>query len=147
MRRNKKWALVIVLAIVAVMAAGVIGGVVYAQSGNTATVKDPRSTLMSKVAEKLGIDQSKLEEAFKQAEKEMRNDAFSERLKALVAKGKITQQQADDYLKWWQSRPDVTLSPDGQPNFAPQGPMRFKGGPGGFPGPGKFAPPRPSNTP
>jgi hypothetical protein len=140
MWRNKKWAIVVVLAVVAVMAVGVIGGVAYAQSGSTPPPKNPRNAFMSKVAEKLGIEQSKLEEAFKQAEKELGDEALGARLKTLVEKGRITQQQADDCLKWWQSRPEVPVMPDAQPGFAPNGPMRFRGGPGRFPGPGKFAP-------
>jgi hypothetical protein len=147
MWRNKKWAVVIVLAIVVVMAVGIIGGVVYAQSGATTTPKNPKDTLMSKVAAKLGIDQSKLEDAFTQAEKEMRDDALNTRLDNLVKAGKLTQDQADKYKEWIQTRPDVPGILDGQ-GMGPRGPMGFKGGPGCFPGSGKFGPrPQPSATP
>lgn len=37
----------------------------------------------------------------------MRDEALDNRLKCLVEKGKITQEQADQYKQWWQSRPDM----------------------------------------
>jgi hypothetical protein len=148
MWRNKKWALVIVVAVVIVMAAGIAGGVVYAQSGSTDKPKNPKDTLMSRVAEKLGIDQSKLEDAFAQAEKELRQEAQSNRLKNLVDQGKITQEQADKYQEWLQSRPDVPANLEAQPDFNQRGPMGFKGVPRCFPGQGRFGPsPEPSATP
>jgi hypothetical protein len=134
MWRNKKWALAIVLAVVVVLAVGVIGGVVYAQSGTGTTAKNPGDKLMARVAEKLGIDQDKLETAFKDAQKELGEEALSSRLDKLVEEGKITQDQADKYLKWWQSRPAVLEGPDAFPGFCPQGPMQFKGGPMPFNG-------------
>jgi hypothetical protein len=145
MWRNKKWAMVIVLAVVVIMAVGVIGGVVYAQSGTTPTPNNPRDTLMSRVAKNLNIDQATLEAAFTKAEKEMGQEAFTNRLKQLVDSGKITQEQADQYQEWWTSRPDVPAGLDAQPKFAPRGPMGFKGGPRCFPGQGRFpAPPAPN---
>ncbi len=149
MWRNKKWVITIVLAVVTVMAVGVIGGVVYAQSGTTTTTpNNPKDALMAKVAEKLGIDQSKLEDAFTQASKELRQEALSNQLKKLVDEGKMTQDQADKYLQWVQSKPDVPAGLGMGPKMGPRGPMGFRGGPGCFPGTGKFAPPpQPTETP
>jgi hypothetical protein len=144
MWRKKKWIIVAVVAAVVVLAAGVIGGVIYAESGSPSPTNTPRDTLMAKVAQKLGIDQSKLEDAFNQAQKEMSDEALNNRLKGLVQQGKITQDQADSYLKWWQSRPDVTPGLAGQPKLGPGGPMGFRGGFRCFPG--SFGPP-PNPTP
>ena len=49
-----------------------------------------------------------MEDAFAQAQSDMRNEALDNYLKNLVSQGKITQQQADQYKQWWQSRPDTT---------------------------------------
>ena len=54
-------------------------------------------TLLARVAEILGIDQQKVEDAFAQAQKEMQNEALDNYLKNLVDEGKITQEQADQY--------------------------------------------------
>ncbi len=107
MWRNKKVIIVAVLG--ALVLAGSIGGVVYAQTGNStsgnATSGNP---LLAKVAKILGTDQQKVESAFAQAQNETRTEALDNRLKDLVAQGKITQAQADQYKKWLQSRPDMT---------------------------------------
>jgi len=150
---KKKWVIITVVTAVVVLAAGVIGGIVYAQSGSPSPTSTPRDTLMAKVAQKLGIDQSKLEQAFKDAQKEMSDEALSNRLKGLVQQGKITQDQADSYLKWWQSRPDTAPGLNGPPALGPRGPMGFRGFkcfPGQFgppPNPVPPANPAPSVTP
>lgn len=105
MWRKKKLILIALLAALVVIS---IGGVAIAQaaegaSGNTTQPK----TVIARVAEILGIDQKKVESAFEQAKKDAELDAVKARLKALVEAGKITQAQADAYLKWWQSKPDM----------------------------------------
>jgi hypothetical protein len=39
----------------------------------------------------------------------MQYEALKSWLQDLVDKGKITQEEADQYLEWWQSRPDIEL--------------------------------------
>ncbi|MBI2847680.1 MAG: hypothetical protein HYX83_00740 [Chloroflexi bacterium] len=58
--------------------------------------------LLPRVAAILGISEETLHNAFKQAEKEIRDEAF---LKALE-NGRITQEEADKLKAWWQERPD-----------------------------------------
>ena len=105
---RKKKALIIALLATMVLA-GSIGGVIIAQaadgtaSGNATQPK----TLLARVAEIMGIDQTKLEAAVKQAQGEAQTDALKNRLQALVNAGKITQAQADEYLQWSQSKPDM----------------------------------------
>ncbi|MBN1189877.1 MAG: hypothetical protein JXA46_09000 [Dehalococcoidales bacterium] len=141
MWRKKKWVLVIVLAVVVVTAVGVIGGVVYAQPGNGKSGGNHGDEFMARVAEKLGVNQADLEEAFKEARQELADEAFKGRLDRLAEEGIITQDEAGEYYKWWQSRPDV---PEGllnaRPNFCPQGPIEFKGGMWDFPGKGRIHP-------
>jgi len=136
MWQKKKWMIVAVLAATLVLLAGIIGGVAYAQT-DTQTNTDPTKTLLARVATILGIDQTKLEDAFSQAQKEMQDEALSDQLQSLVDEGKITQQQADQYKQWWQSRPDL-----------PSG-LDFRGGMGfhgGFPGPGPGLNPPPASS-
>lgn len=52
------------------------------------------------------IDPQQLKDAFAQASSEMRNEALQSQLQNLVDQGKITQEQANQYLEWWQARPE-----------------------------------------
>ena len=122
--RSKKWVIIGVL-VAAVVLGGTIGGVALAQTATTNT--NPGKTLLARVATILGIDQQKVEDAFAQAQREMRDEALDAKLKALVDGGKMTQEQANQYKTWWQSKPNL---PDG---FGMMGPRGFKGM-GGFRG-------------
>ena len=53
------------------------------------------------------IDAAALQTAIEQARQEMQTDAIQARLQELVSEGKLTQDQADQILSWWQSMPDV----------------------------------------
>jgi outer membrane murein-binding lipoprotein Lpp len=136
---KRKIILISAVVVVVVLIAGVIGSVAYAQS-TTPTATPAVKTLMARVAEKLGIDQAKLETAFKEAQQEMRDEAMDARLQKMVEAGKLTQEQADEYKDWINSRPDVPAGLDAK------GPMGFRGGPcfpkmGGAPFfPGKVPP-------
>jgi hypothetical protein len=113
MWRSKKFIIVAVLA--AVVLLGGIGGVALAQTenSNNSQPESKYGTLLSRVCEiyqeKTGvaIDQAALKDAFTQAQSELRTEALKNRLQSLVDQGKITQDQADQYLKWMESRPDV----------------------------------------
>ena len=100
MWRGKK--LLIAALLTAVLLAGCIGGVVLAGSDSTST-----KSLFARVAAILGIDQQKVESAFNQAQREMQTEALASQLKSLVDQGTITQAQADQYLQWWKSKPDL----------------------------------------
>jgi len=143
--KNKKWITIIVLAFTLVILFGVLGGMACAATGTTATsnttASDSGKALYARVATILGIDQRKLEAALTQAQKEMRGEELTNRLKIMVIDGTISQAQADAYLKWWQSRPDVASQIDiGGGQGIPEGPH-------GMQGPGGNAPPAPTTTP
>jgi len=59
------------------------------------------------VAEILGIEQSALENAIKQAQQEQWQKALENRLNQMVEKGIITKEQAQALLNWYKSRPDI----------------------------------------
>jgi len=105
MSRGKKIILISLLATLVLV--GSIVGVVFAQTGNENNSSG--KTLLARVATILGIDQQKLEDAFAQAQREMRDEALNNRLQELVKQGTITQEQADQYKQWRQSRPDIPL--------------------------------------
>ncbi len=105
MWHKKKLILLAVLATTLVLAA-TLGGVALAQTGTTDNTSS--KTLIGRVATILGIDQQTVENAFTQARKDMQTEELDSYLKNLVAKDKITQEQADQYMTWWKSRPDMS---------------------------------------
>jgi Asp-tRNA(Asn)/Glu-tRNA(Gln) amidotransferase B subunit len=68
---------------------------------------DQREALAARVAQILGINQQKLEDALKQATGELREKALDTRLEELVNESAWTQQQADAFKAWLKARPDV----------------------------------------
>ena len=136
MWRSRKLILMALLAIV--LLGAIVGGVAFAQAqnGDESQPVDQRGALLDRVCQiyeqKTGvaIDRDALKDSFAQAERELQAEALQNRLQKLVDQGTITQEQADQYLQWWQSRPDVPL-PGPQGPMCPEGP-RFRGH--GFPG-------------
>ncbi len=88
---------------IAVLLAGSIAGIAFAQDSTGSS----GNSLFGRVATILGIDQTKLEDAFAQAQKEIRDEALTGYLDKLVEEGKITKEQADQYRGWWDSKPDA----------------------------------------
>ncbi len=183
MWRSKKFIIAAVLA--AVLLAGSVGAVALAADNGTDSQPKARcGALLDRVCaiyqQKTGatIDQEVLKAAFAQAASEMRPEAPQNRgemkpgdmpkrpemgpedmqgwLQNLVQQGKITQGQADEYLKWWQSRPNMEQFQQqlkdwqqGRPDIPPElkqwqearPDLPFVFGPrghGGFPGMGGF---------
>ncbi|MCX6009794.1 MAG: hypothetical protein NTW48_07170 [Chloroflexi bacterium] len=140
MWRSKKFIIVAVLA--AVILTGSISGVVLAaDNGDNNQPGAKNEALLDKVCaiyeQNTGttIDAQALKEAFTQAQDEMRTEALDEYLQKLVDEGKITQEQADQYKAWLETRPDVPIL---APGFPGAGMPHGFGGPGdGFPGRGE----------
>jgi len=61
--------------------------------------------VMERAAQILGIDQQKLADAFKQAEKELAQKNMDDLFARWVSDGKLTQAQADQYKAWLNARP------------------------------------------
>jgi len=136
MWRSKKFIIIAVLVVVAL--AGTIGGVALAQgNGDENQPGAQHAALLERVCEiyqentGTAISADELQNAFAQAQSEIREEALQNYLQGLVDSGKITQEQAQALQDWWQSRPDVPVVP----RFAGHGMMhRGFGGPGGFGG-------------
>jgi uncharacterized membrane protein len=146
--RKRKWFIAVV--VVSVLLIGAItGGVVAAvnnsssntTAGNQSQVIDRYQALLDRACAIYGetvgiaIDPEQLKEALQQARSEMQDEALQNWLQELVDKGKMTQEEADQYLEWWQSRPDSELPLPGLGGHGSGGGMMWgRGfGPGGAP--------------
>ena len=103
MWRSRKFIIIasVIAALVLVMS---LTGIALAQD----TGDSSGQSLLARVAKILGIDQQKVEDAFDQAQTDMQNEALDNYLNKLVEEKKITQEQADQYKAWVQSKPDMT---------------------------------------
>jgi len=126
-----KW-LVMAVLLPILLVGGIVGGVVAAaddtsnntgDQSQTADSTDRYQALLDRVCaiyeENTGvaIDPQQLKVAFDQAMKEEQDKALESWLQKLVSEGKITQDEADQYLAWWQAKPDVTLPGPGDFGF------------------------------
>lgn len=126
MRRNKKF--IIIMATIATVLALTLSGIVFAEEENGSDDQPvPRhEVLLERVCEiyeentGVTLNPEDLKDAFAQAQNEMRDEALESRLQNLVEQVKITQEEADQYLEWWESKPDTE-------SF---GPFRLQGGQG-----------------
>ncbi len=66
--------------------------------------------LLARVAGILDIPEEDLVNAFKQAQQEMKEEAFLRFLDKAVEEGRITQAEADEILEWREQRPEVLSS-------------------------------------
>ena len=63
--------------------------------------------LLARVAEILDIPQENLVNAFRQAQQEIRQETRNRFLEKAIEQGRITQDEADDILNWWEQRPET----------------------------------------
>jgi len=129
---------VMVIALAAILLVGSSVGVVAAQNGDDSQPNAANQTLLDRVCEiyeentGTTVDQQALQDAFAQARSEIQAEAMQNRLANLVEQGRITQDEADQYLEWWQARPDVAVGF----GFRGHGGFCRMGGPLGWGGPG-----------
>jgi len=89
-----------------------IGGVTMVMAEGEEETTPPEASekgLLERVADILEIDTEDLLDAFKQAQQEMCEEAFISRLNQAVGEGRITQEQANEIIKWWGQRPDDAI--------------------------------------
>ena len=101
---KRKW-LAIPL-VTGLLAAGLTGATALAhnEDGEDQT---PKETVAAKVAEILGIeDEQTVKDAFQQATQEVHLDQLQHRLDHMVEAGTLTQEQAVEYLAWYEARPE-----------------------------------------
>ena len=100
---------------------GIAGGVLAAANDSSNNIEDQsqiadrsqalldRACAIYEEETGVAIDSEQLKDALEQAQREMKDEALESRLQYLVDEGKITQEEASQYLEWWQSRPDIGL--------------------------------------
>ena len=92
--------------VAAVMVLGIMGGVAMAQGDGDSE----KQSFAARVADILGLDETTVQEAMDEAREEMREEALQAKLDWLVENGHMTQEQADEYKTWIESKPEG-LSP------------------------------------
>ena len=120
---KKRWFVATLL--VGVLAIGLTGGTVLAQTDGTSS-DSPVGKLASKVAAILGLGETQVQDALKQAVGELQDEALQRKLDRLVEIGRLTQEKADAYYEWYQSRPEGIF-----PGRGLGGHGFFRGGHGG----------------
>ncbi len=129
---RRKW--LIIPALAALLLTGAIAGTAFAQSES-----DDDSPSVSRfveiLAEKLGIDEDQVQTALEETKAELeaeRKAAWEQQLRdklaAMVEDGKITQEQADEYLDWYLNPPELASGKFGKKSAFGRGHHRSKGG-------------------
>ena len=131
----KKLRIIIPLSIAVVAVAIISFSIAFAQ-GNEGGDSNA-GKLATKVAEILGLDTAVVDRAIKQAREELRDEAVQNKLNALVENGKLTQEQADEYLNWIQSKPEG-IPAIGKQSFGKKGHHKGWKGHGRFFGPPNY---------
>jgi hypothetical protein len=133
---KRKWFIPVVVVSV-LLIGGIVGGVIVAGSDSSSNIEDQSQitdryqALLDRVCaiyeENTGvaIDPEQLKGALEQARSEIREEALESLLQNLVNEDKITQGEADQYLEWWQSRPDIELPLPGLGGPGPGGGMMW----------------------
>lgn len=93
---------VVGLLVAALVAVGVMGGTVLAQSAD----ENPVQSFAERVAEILGLDSATVENAMEQAKSDIAEERVQAWLDKMVAADKATQEQADAYMDWYEARPE-----------------------------------------
>ncbi|MFC1897718.1 hypothetical protein ACFLX8_04040 [Chloroflexota bacterium] len=99
--------LISVLVLALLLAMGATTTVLAQGEEETTPPEASENGLLERVAGILGIDEEDLVNAFKQAQREMCEDTFINRLNQAVEEGRITQEHADELVEWWQQRPEA----------------------------------------
>ncbi len=124
---GKKW-LVIPALMVALV--GLMGGAALAQT------EDPQGTspvksLVARVAEKLGLSETTVQDALDESRQEMQGEIIDRKLNRLVENGTLTQEEADDYGDWLDARPETGPTMGAFGGFEGRRHGRAHGWPGG----------------
>lgn len=104
---KKMKVLVAVLAAILLLSVGGTAMVMAQEEEPIPTPEAGANGLLARVADILGISQDELGNAFRQAQQEMRQETFLRFLNKAVEQERITQAEADEFLEWWEQRPET----------------------------------------
>ena len=112
MWRTKRFMLIALIA--TVVLAGSIGGIALAQNDEDEEEEEQVETIFDKVADILIRDgviitSDQLKDAFTEVTNNMRKEAMEKFMDKLVEEDVITQGEADEYLEWWEAKPDISF--------------------------------------
>ena len=116
------------LVAIGILAVGVTAGAVLALEGGESGVA-PAKTFAGRVATILGLEDDAVQDAFAQATRQKRDEVYKSRLDRMVARGRLTEEQAAERFSWFQTRPD-----DPAGSFRPGKRGRYSFGQRGFRG-------------
>ena len=100
---KRKWLMIPL--VTGILAAGITGVTVLAHNDD-GEQESPKDKVAAKVAEILGIDEQTIKDALQEATQEVRSESLQHRLDDMVEAGRLTQEEADAYLEWYESRPE-----------------------------------------
>lgn len=101
---KRKWLMLPL--VTGILAAGITGATVLAHNEN-GEQESPKDAVAAKVAAILGIeDEQSVKDALKEATQEVRSERLQHRFDDMVEAGRLTQDQADAYLEWYEARPE-----------------------------------------
>ncbi len=105
------------LVLAVVMAIGLTGGIVWAQTDGNGGTPTPTPTttptadtttgksFVARVADVLELEESTVQDAFTQAKRQQIDEAYKGRLDKMVERGRMTEDEANDQFDWFQERP------------------------------------------
>ena len=103
---TRRWLYALILT--GLLVIGITGGAVLAHGGGE-NGDSPVNSFASRVAGflGLGLTEAQVQDAFDQARAEMQDEAIQHKLDKMVENGRLTQEEADEYKEWYDSRPDT----------------------------------------
>ncbi|NQW24123.1 MAG: hypothetical protein HQ475_11820 [SAR202 cluster bacterium] len=101
---KRKWLMVPL--VTGMLAVGLTGATALAHNED-GEEESPKTTVATKVAEILGMDEQIIKDALQEATQEVHSERTQHRLGHMVEAGRITQEESDAYLGWYAARPDV----------------------------------------
>jgi len=87
-----------------------MGGTATVMAQEEESIPPPRTGgegVLARVADIVNISQEELASAFNQARQEMRQETFHRFLNKAVGQGRLTQDEADPIIDWWQQKPEA----------------------------------------
>ena len=97
--------LFLVLAAVAIMASGIAAGVAWTQVAH-AQEETTAKGFAARLATILGLEEGVVQDAFKEARSDIQGERFQAKMDRLVESERITQDEADAAIEWYEERPE-----------------------------------------
>ena len=100
---KRRWLIIPIAA--GLLVSGLTAGAVLAHGGG-GDGAGPADGLAPRVASILGQEEGEVRDAIQQARREMMDERVQSKLDHMVEAGRITPEQAGEFLAWFQARPD-----------------------------------------